>query len=96
MHVLPDPFGVLLSPSELQGDHQQADVLLSGLAGGYQDKAMTPGTLYYTNSFGELLSSQTFCGHEDTWFYAEDEATGTLATGLVGVAVSDSSLLLKL
>ena len=107
MHVLPAPVGVVASASQGSGAGR-ADALLSGWLGGYQ--GLEPGMLYYTNTFGELTAAGVFCGQQGTStgmgmgggvgggdFYVQDDASDsrTLMTGLVGVAVSETTLLLK-
>lgn len=89
MHVLPAPLGLAQTSSR----QDTAVVLMSGWVDGYQQ--LVPGMLYYSNTFGELISAGVFYGQEGEDFYVTDEASSALMTALVGVAVSDTTLLLK-
>lgn len=93
MHVLPAPLGLVQTASHQEGELMKASALLSGWVDGYQQ--LVPGMLYYSNTFGELTSAGVFFGQEGEDFYVTDEASSTLMTALVGVAVSDTTLLLK-
>lgn len=105
MHVLPAPLGVVSSASRGAEGDLRVDALVSGWASGYQQLEI--GRLYYTNTFGELTAADMFCGQQGTPtgaggggtgagdLYAQDPASSSLMTGLVGVAVSETTLLLK-
>ena len=93
MHVLPAPLGLVNSASHQDGSLLRVDALMSGWSDGHQQ--LVPGMLYYTNTFGELTSAGVFWGQEGADFYVNDEASASLMTALVGVAVSETTLLLK-
>lgn len=93
MHVLPAALGLVHAPSRSGSQGQEAEAQLSGWASGFQ--GLQPGMLYYANTFGEVISAGEFCGREGAGFYAQDQASASLMTARLGVAVSDSTLLLQ-
>jgi hypothetical protein len=106
LHMLSAPVGLIAAPSQSSpnsnGDYT-AHVMLTGTMTGLS--YLQTGAVYYSNTLGELLGGEVWLGKgagspsvESVFSYYEDEASGTLVDcrdSLVGVAVSDSILLLK-
>ena len=107
MHTLPTPLGLVYSPSssypDANGDYQSS-VIMSGSMGGFL--GLRTGAVYYCNTMGEVLGGDVWYGAgmasrglEASYSYYEDEDSDTLVdctSSLVGIAVSDSTLLLKM
>ncbi len=94
MHVLPAPVGVVFGASYSSSDGLlRVDSQLSGSLHAYTK--LVPGMVYFGNTFGEVFNGQIYYGQDEAASYAEDKASNTLMTGKIGVAVSDSTLLLK-
>ena len=92
-HVLPPAFGVVHAASQKEkSGNFKTNTQLSGWIGGYTE--LTPGMLYYTNTFGELSSAGIYFGQQGTDHYVDDTASASLMTGLVGVAVSENTIML--
>lgn len=103
--MLSSPVGLVAvsSTSPDQNGDYTSEVLFTGTMTGLSN--LKTGAVYYCNTLGELLGGDVWLGRgggshstETSWAYYEDTASDTLvgcSDSLVGVAVSDSVLLLK-
>jgi hypothetical protein len=90
MESQPSPVGIIYQTS----NSGTVDVIMSGSVSKYS--GLKRGALYYTNSLGEIIGGNVYFGHFDTCY--EDDISNTLVSSksVVGVAISEDTLLLQL